>query len=196
LQLGLIYDSRNRYFLPTKGWYHKIETEYAGEYLGGDSNFFKFEGQNQVYFPIFKLTGHINLGYGYITEGGAKKVPVFERYFLGGINSVRGFKYGDISPKDPETGNKIGGTRMFYLQTETIFPLMKSINLNGVVFFDMGNVWDLKTGFQSSDLRKSIGFGLRWLSPFGPLRIEWGYNIKRKPDEDTSNFNFQIGGEF
>ena len=196
LQLGLIYDSRNRYFLPTKGWYHKIETEYAGEYLGGDSNFFKFEGQHQVYFPIFKLTGHANLGYGYITEGGAKKVPVFERYFLGGINSVRGFKYGDISPKDPETGDKIGGTRMFYLQTEAIFPLMKSINLNGVVFFDMGNVWDLKTGFQSSDLRKSIGFGLRWLSPFGPLRIEWGYNIKRKPDEDSSNFNFQIGGEF
>ncbi len=196
VQLGLIYDSRNRYFLPTKGWYHKIETEYAGKYFGGDSNFFKFEGQHQVYFPIFKITGHINLGYGYITEGGAKKVPVFERYFLGGINSVRGFKYGDISPKDPETGDKIGGTRMFYLQTEAIFPLMKNINLNGVIFFDMGNVWDLKTGFQGSDLRKSIGFGLRWLSPFGPLRIEWGYNIDRKPDEDSSNFNFQIGGEF
>ena len=196
LQLGLIYDSRNRYFLPTKGWYHKIETEYAGEHLGGDSNFLKFEGQHQVYFPIFKLTGHINLGYGYITEGGAKKVPVFERYFLGGISSVRGFKYGDISPKDPETGDKIGGTRMFYLQTEAIFPLIKNINLNGVIFLDMGNVWDLKTGFQSSDLRKSIGFGLRWLSPFGPLRIEWGYNIDKKPDEDSSNFNFQIGGEF
>ncbi|HEA84215.1 MAG TPA: outer membrane protein assembly factor BamA [Thermodesulfobacterium geofontis] len=196
LQTGLIYDSRNRYFLPTKGWYHKLEMEYAGEYLGGESNFFKIVGEHQVYFPIFKLTGHITLGYGYITEGGAKKVPVYERFFLGGIRSVRGFKYGDISPTDPKTEDKIGGTRMFYLQTETIFPLLKNINLNGVVFFDMGNVWDLKTGFQSSDLRKSIGVGLRWLSPFGPLRIEWGYNIDRKPDEDSSNFNFQIGGEF
>lgn len=195
-QLGAIYDSRNRYFLPTKGWYHKLETEFAGEYFGGESNFFKIEGEHQVYFPIFKLTGHVVLGYGYITEGGAKKVPVYERFFLGGLRSVRGFKYGDISPTDPKTGDKIGGTRMFYLQTETIFPLLKNINLNGVVFFDMGNVWDLKTGFQSSDLRKSVGFGLRWLSPFGPLRIEWGYNIDRKPDEDSSNFNFQIGGEF
>lgn len=195
-QLGFIYDSRNRYFLPTKGWYHKIETEYAGEYLGGESEFFKLEGEHRVYFPIFSLTGDIGLGYGYITEGGAKKIPVYERYFLGGLRSVRGFKYGDISPTDPKTGEKIGGTRMFYLQTELIFPLVKNINLNGVVFFDMGNVWDLKTGFQTSDIRQSIGMGLRWLSPFGPLRVEWGYNINRKPDEDSSNFNFQIGGEF
>jgi len=85
---------------------------------------------------------------------------------------------------------------MFYLQTEAIFPLIKNINLNGVVFFDMGNAWDIKTGFESSDIRKSIGVGLRWLSPFGPLRIEWGYNIDKKPDEDSSNFNFRIGGEF
>jgi len=196
LQAGAIYDSRNRYFLPTKGWYHKLEIEYAGEYLGGESNFVKLEGEHQVYFPIFKLIGHIKLGYGYITEGGARKVPVYERLFLGGINSVRGFKYGDISPKDPKTGDKIGGTRMFYFQTETIFPLIKNINLNGVVFFDIGNVWDIKTDFHTSDIRKSIGVGLRWLSPFGPLRIEWGYNIDRKPDEDSSNFNFRIGGEF
>ena len=196
LQLGIIYDSRNRYFLPTKGWYHKIDTEYAGEYLGGESQFFKLEGEHRVYFPVFSLTGDIGLGYGYITEGGAKKVPVYERVFFGGLRSVRGFKYGDISPKDPKTGEKIGGTRMFYLQTELIFPLVKNVNLNGVIFFDMGNVWDLKTGFQTSDIRQSVGVGLRWLSPFGPLRIEWGYNINRKPDEDSSNFNFQIGGEF
>ncbi len=196
VKLGILYDSRNRYFLPTKGWYHNLEIEGAGEYLGGESNFVKLEGQHQVYFPLFKLTGHFNLGYGYITEGGARRVPVYERFFLGGIESVRGFKYGDISPKDPKTGDKIGGTRMFYLQTEAIFPLIKNINLNGVLFFDMGNVWDLKTGFQSADIRKSIGFGLKWFSPLGPLRIEWGYNINRKKDEDSSNFNFQIGGEF
>ncbi len=196
LQLGVIYDSRNRFFLPTKGWYHKIETELAGEFLGGESRFLKIEGEHHVYFPIFTLTGHIALGYGYITEGGANKVPVYERFFLGGLSSVRGFKYGDISPIDPETGNKIGGTRMFYLQTETIFPLLKNINLNGVVFFDMGNVWDIQTGFRTSDVRESIGLGLRWLSPLGPIRIEWGYNLHKKPGEESSNFSFQIGGVF
>ncbi len=196
LQLGLIYDSRNRFFFPTKGWYHKVKTESAGEFLGGESRFLKIEGESHVYFPIFVFTGHIVLGYGYITEGGSNKVPVYERFFLGGLNSVRGFKYGDISPVDPKTGNKIGGTRMFYLQTETIFPLVKSIHLNGVVFFDMGNVWDIQTGFRTSDVRESIGFGFRWISPLGPIRIEWGYNLHKKPGEESSNFNFQIGGIF
>ncbi len=196
-QSGIAYDSRNRYFMPTKGWYHRLDLEYAGKVLGGESNYLKIEGEHSVYMPIYKkLIGHIRLGYGYLTEGGAHKIPVFERFYLGGINSVRGYQYGDISPKDPVTDDKIGGTRKFFVQTEAIFPLIGSINLNGVIFFDMGNVWDKKTGFKSADLRKSIGIGLRWLSPFGPLRIEWGYNIDKKPGDDSSNFNFQIGGQF
>ena len=196
VRAGLTYDSRNRYFLPTKGWYHNVEIEYAGGILGGDSNYVKAVLNHQIYFSLFHTTFHFNLGYGYITEGSGKRVPVFERFFLGGINSVRGYEYGDISPTDPKTGEKIGGTRMFYLQTENIFPILKNINLNGVIFFDMGLVWDKKTGFYVSDIRKSVGVGLRWLSPLGPLRIEWGYNIDKKPGEDNSNFNFQIGGSF
>lgn len=197
VNIGLNYDSRNRYFLPTKGWIHRLELEHAGGFLGGDSNFIKFTGEHQVYFPIFlNITGHINFGYGYITEGSGRRVPVFERFFLGGIDSIRGYKYGDVSPRDPETEERIGGTRMFYLQLENIFPLIRSINLNGVVFLDMGSVWDMKTGFKSSEIRKSIGLGIRWISPLGPLRIEWGYNLDKKPKEDSSNFNFQVGGSF
>ena len=195
-QFGLNYDSRNRFFMPTKGWYHALDFEIAEKWLGGDSNYIKIEGEHQVYHTFHKLTFHGVLGYGYLTEGGARKIPVYERFFLGGINSVRGYKYGDISPKDPETEDKIGGTRKFYTQFEVIFPLIKNINLNGVVFYDMGNVWDKNTEFQFSDLRKSVGIGLRWLSPFGPLRLEWGYNIDKKPREDSSNFNFSIGGNF
>ncbi|MGB9761414.1 MAG: outer membrane protein assembly factor BamA [Caldimicrobium thiodismutans] len=195
-ELGAVYDSRNRFFLPTKGWYHELGFSYAGGFLGGDSNFAKFTGEHQVYFPIKNITGHLVFGYGYITEGSGKTIPVYERFFLGGIGSVRGYKFGDISPRDPVTGERIGGTRMFYFQGETIFPLIKNINLNGVLFYDMGSVWSQKYRFSSSEIRKSLGFGIRWFSPFGPLRIEWGYNIDKKPKEDSSNFNFQIGGGF
>ncbi|MFN3567427.1 MAG: outer membrane protein assembly factor BamA, partial [Caldimicrobium sp.] len=195
-ETGAIYDSRNRFFLPTKGWYHELGLSYAGNFLGGDSNFAKFIGEHQVYFPIQKLTGHLVFGYGYLTEGSGRRIPVYERFFLGGLSSVRGYKYGDISPIDEKTGERIGGTRMFYFQAETIFPLLKAINLNGVLFYDMGAVWSQKYKFTSSDIRKSIGFGIRWFSPLGPLRIEWGYNIDRKPKEDKSNLNFQIGGSF
>ncbi len=194
VQAGIKYDSRNHFFLPTKGWYHSLDCEYAG--LGGDSNYFKITGTHHVFFPLFKTTGHIKLGYGYLTEGSGKKIPVFERFYLGGIDSVRGYKYGDISPVDPATGDKIGGTRMFYTQIEDIFPIVKSINLMGVVFYDMGEVWDKDSGFKSSEIKKSIGIGVRWLSPLGPMRLEWGYNIDRKAGEDKSNFNFIIGGLF
>ncbi len=197
LQSGLIYDSRNRYFMPTKGSYHRIDFEYAGNFLGGESNYLKIVGEDSIYKPIFKrLIGHIRWGYGYLTEGGAHKIPVFERFYLGGIDSVRGYRYGDISPIDPKTGNRIGGTREFFVQTEGIIPLIKSIDLNCVVFFDMGDVWDREIGFKTSDIRKSVGIGLRWLSPIGPIRLEWGFNIDRKPGEEASNFNFEIGGRF
>jgi outer membrane protein insertion porin family len=195
-ELGAVYDSRNRFFLPNKGWYHELGLSYAGGFLGGDSRFAKFTGEHQVYFPIKQLTGHLVFGYGYITEGSGKRVPVYERFFLGGLSSVRGYKFGDISPIDPETKERIGGTRMFYFQGESIFPLIKSINLNGVIFYDMGSVWSEKYKFSSSEIRKSIGLGIRWFSPLGPLRIEWGYNIDKKPGEDSSNLNFQIGGGF
>ncbi len=196
LETGAVYDSRDRFFMPTKGWYHEFGVAYAGKFLRGDSNFAKITGEHQVYIPLKKLTGHLVFGYGYLTEGSGKRIPVYERFYLGGISSVRGYKYGDISPIDSTTGERIGGTRMFYFQSETIFPLIKAINLNGVIFYDMGSVWSKAYKFSSSDIRKSVGVGIRWFSPLGPLRIEWGYNIDKKPKEDSSNLNFQIGGGF
>ncbi len=197
IEAGLVYDTRNRWFVPTGGMLHQLDFELAGQFLGGDSEYLKTVYQGHLYFPLFfGFTGHLHLGAGYITEGSGKKVPVYERFFLGGLNSIRGYRYGDVSPIDPETGERIGGTRMAFLQAETIFTLLKSINLKGVLFFDTGTVWDKAHGFDSSDLRKSVGFGIRWLSPMGPLRIEFGWNIDKKPGEDSSNWNFQLGGNF
>lgn len=196
LEFGFTRDTRNHFFMPTKGMRTSLVFEHAGGFLGGDSAFEKITLTNSLYFPfLLKTTAHIRVGAGYITESAGGKLPVYEKFYLGGMDSVRGYRYGDISPLDPETGERIGGTQMAFVQLENIFPLVKSMGLHGVVFFDMGNVWEGKS-CKLSDIRKSVGFGIRWLSPMGPLRIEWGYNIDTKPGEEKSNWNFRIGGEF
>ncbi len=197
LSLGLIYDNTDRYFFPRHGWHISSSVEHAGGFLGGDSAYTKLEGIAGYYHPLWKdLIGHLNGGIGYVVENSGGKLPVYERFFLGGMDSVRGFKWGRISPVDPETGERIGGEYMAYLQTEAIFPLIKSMGLHGLLFLDMGNVWDKDQGYDMSEVRKSAGFGIRWLSPMGPLRIEWGYNLDRQPGEDRSNWEFRIGGAF
>ncbi len=197
VELGLSRDTRNHFFDPTRGTTLNITYEHAGGVLGGDSAFEKITVIGSIYFPtVWEIVGHVRVGVGYVTEGQGGKLPVYEKFYLGGIDSVRGYQYGDISPKDPETGERIGGERMAFMQSEVIFPLVKSMGLKGVVFFDMGNVWGEDVGYHFSDVRKSVGIGIRWLSPMGPLRIEWGYNIDAKEDEDKSNWNFRMGGQF
>ena len=197
VSLGLLYDSTDRYFFPRYGWHVSTSLEHAGGFLGGDSAYTKLEGIVGYYHPVWKdLIGHVRGGIGYVTEGSDGKLPVYERFFLGGMDSVRGFRWGRISPVDPETGERIGGEYMAYLQTEAIFPLVRSMGLHGTVFFDVGNVWDKDQGYDMSEVRKSAGFGIRWLSPMGPLRIEWGYNLDRERGEDSSNWEFRIGGAF
>ena len=197
LELGLRRDTRNHFFDPTKGTTLSISFEHAGGIFGGDAAFEKISATAGIYFPTFwEITGHIRGGWGYVTEGTDGKLPVYEKFYLGGLDSVRGYQYGDISPKDPDTGDRIGGEHMFFIQSEAIFPIVKSMGLKGVVFFDMGNVWGEDQSWDVDDIRQSVGVGIRWLSPMGPLRIEWGYNINARSDEDKSNFNFRIGGQF
>ncbi len=194
---GLTYDTRDHYYNPSHGWNNRVTVEYAGGLLGGDSSFVKLEGRASYYHPIWKaIVGHVNCGLGYVTEGSNGKLPIYERFFLGGMDTVRGYKYGRISPVDPETEERIGGEYMGYMQIETIFPLIKDMGLNGVCFLDMGNAWEDETGYDIGDLRKSAGLGVRWLSPIGPLRIEWGYNIDKEEGDDASNWEFRMGGAF
>jgi outer membrane protein insertion porin family len=197
ISTGFAYDTRDDYYNPAHGWNNRASVEYAGGLMGGDSAFVKLEGDVSYYHPIWKaIIGHVRGGIGYVTEGSGGRLPIYEKFFLGGIDSVRGFKYGRISPIDPETGDRIGGEYNGFMQLETIFPLLKNMGLNGVCFLDMGNVWAKDSGYDLGDLRKSLGLGVRWLSPMGPLRIEWGYNIDKEEGDDTSNWEFRMGGSF
>ncbi len=220
---GVVRDSRDRRYLPTKGARHVISTKKAGGFLGGDSEFTKTEASTSWYFPVFwKLVFHTKLAAGYINEddpgnealGDPSKLPVYERFYLGGLSTVRGFENGKISPIDTATNERIGGTEMAYMNLEFTFPLFEEAGLSGVIFYDAGQVWDrtyvanpadlyydssyddFSDHWNLSTLRHSVGFGFRWLSPMGPLRLEWGNNLDPRDDEDSSIWDFSIGGSF
>lgn len=193
LTLGVSRDTTNRRFNPSRGSHHKLSIKKAGDFMGGDADYTKVEGTTGWYFPsLWDTVFHVEGSAGYFSA----ELPVYERFYLGGLNSVRGFESGDISPRDPVTNERIGGTHMGYANLEYIFPLVKDAGLNGVVFFDSGFVNEDEDGWSLSNLRNSAGIGFRWMSPMGPLRLEWGYNLDPEEDEDASVWDFSIGGRF
>jgi outer membrane protein insertion porin family len=191
-------DSRNRIFDPTEGSVNELSLEYAG--LGGDANFARFIASTGWYFPLFwDMVFFGRAKAGYIEPVGGGKLPLYERFYLGGMNSVRGFDYYTIGPRTDQ-GEFVGGNKMLLFNLELQFPIVRDAGLMGVVFYDAGNAWGLPPtnagGFDLFDLRDSAGVGFRWFSPIGPLRIEWGKNLHPKPGEETSNWEFAIGQMF
>jgi len=126
------------------------------------------------------------LGYGFGSGGlGGNDLPLFERYFPGGINSIRGFKTRTLGPSEE-----------IILNNEIIFPLVQSIGLKGVVFTDAGNAYGADETISLNNTRFSAGAGVRWLSPVGPLRVEIGEPFNTKPHDQKSLLLFSFGGPF
>ncbi len=198
VNLALVRDTRDKSFAPTTGSRNSISTDYAGGPLGGDAAFTKVEGVSSWYFPLFWSTVfHVrgSAGRAFETDGDAA-LPVYEHYYLGGMNSIRGFASSSISPVDPVTGDKIGGDKMWFANIEFIFPLLKDMGMDGVIFHDMGNVYAVGADWDFGDYKKTAGVGLLWASPLGPLRLAWGFNLDRQEGEDSSNWDFSMGGTF
>ncbi len=197
IQVGLSRDTRNRYYGASTGSKNAISIKDAGGILGGDAQFTKVEISSSWYFPLpLDCVFHVKGAAGQAFANESEKLPVYEHFYLGGLGSIRGFKSAHISPKDPVTGERIGGDKMWYGNIEVIFPLVKNAGLRGVVFTDFGNVYAVGHRWDFSSVKKSVGIGFRWLSPMGPLRLAWGYNLDPKGDEDNSVWDFSIGGGF
>ncbi len=190
-------DTRNKYYNASSGSRNSISIEYAGGILGGDAEFTKIEGTSSWFFPLpHEFVFHLKGSAGQAFENKDDKLPVYEHFYLGGLNSIRGFETSYVSPIDPLTGERIGGDKMWFVNLEVIFPLFEEMGLKGVVFTDFGNVYDVEEDWDFSKVKKAAGIGFRWLSPVGPLRLEWGYNLDPEDDEDTSVWDFSIGGAF
>ncbi|RUA03133.1 MAG: outer membrane protein assembly factor BamA [Deltaproteobacteria bacterium] len=179
---ALHYDSRNRFFYTTRGQDHRISIEYAG--IGGDVKFTKYTGELGIYFPIlYGLVGFLHTEGGYVEQNGNGLLPDYERFYLGGIHSIRGFKWRDISARD-EDGAEIGGEKYVQFNAEIHIPLLREAGLLGVLFYDTGNVFGTGDKIDLGQLRQGAGFGIRWNSPVGPIRLERGYILDPEEGED------------
>ncbi|HSR13392.1 MAG TPA: outer membrane protein assembly factor BamA, partial [Thermodesulfobacteriota bacterium] len=193
---GIRRDSRDHRFDPTRGSDIGFTFEFAGGPLGGTNDFTKYQLSSSYYVTPFWNTTFMARGrIDYINGYGGNPIPFYERFRLGGIYTLRGFKAYSVGPKT-STGETLGGDKDLLFNFEMIFPIAKEIKLKGVLFFDAGNAWDVGQNYNIGDLRTSAGFGLRWMSPVGPLRLEWGYNIAPKSGEAHSSWEFTIGGFF
>jgi len=198
ITLGITRDSTDRLFNTSRGSLNRFTFQYAGGLLGGNVAFNKYEVTSAWHFPLFWETVFMVQGrVGYIQgrpEDGT--LPIFHKYRIGGINTVRGFESFSISPIDPLTGDKIGGEKKLIFNIEYRFPLLKEQGVIGVVFFDAGNVWREEQDYSITDLRTSVGGGIRWYSPLGPLQIVYGINLDPRGDEESGLMDFAIGGAF
>ena len=189
----LVRDTTNDIMFPSTGSKNRISIEYTGGLLQGDASFTKYTGASTWFFPLpFDTVFSIRGRAGFMHKNEDKKIPIYERFYLGGINSLRGLR--DVGPEDPETGDPIGGETMACFNVEFVFPLIKDAGMKGVVFYDTGNAWD--HGYHLNDMRETAGIGIRWYSPIGPLRLEWGHVLDKQDDESASRWEFSIGGLF
>ncbi|MEW5733341.1 MAG: outer membrane protein assembly factor BamA [Thermodesulfobacteriota bacterium] len=193
----LAYDTRDNLFNPTSGTYDSVTVQYAGGPLGGDIAFTKYTAEAGLYVPLFwDFVGFLHAEGGYVRQNSDGILPVYERFYLGGINSLRGYTWEDLSPTD-QYGFYIGGNKYIQGNIELLYPLIKKAGLITVAFYDTGDVYDNDQDINLGDIKKTWGLGVRWYSPMGPIRLEHGWPID--PPEGVSSggrWEFAMGTAF
>jgi outer membrane protein insertion porin family len=222
IRAGLTWDRRDNRLFPSAGVYMTGSAEIAPGFLQGDFRFARFNGNARFYVPlvlgaVFKTNW--NVGLISQLEAGSP-LPISELYFLGGINSVRGYFLRSLTPtlrvpralrpdapifQDPNTGldYPVGGNKQFSLNAELEVPVLPNLGMRALIFYDAGNAWGVNEGFFQPrqgnlplGLYHAVGFGARWFSPIGPLRFEWGIPLNKRANDQPLLFEFSIGNFF
>jgi len=189
---SIVRDSRDNLLDPSRGSMNSLSITYAG--IGGSNYFAKGLLDSGWYFPLGQTTVMLRGRFGIARGLFDKKLPLYERFYVGGIYTIRGLEFGGAGPRDNATGDVVGGTEEIIFNAEYIFPVFPDIKLKGVAFFDTGNSYEKFRDF--GNLRYTGGAGIRWMSPMGPIRLEWGYNLRRKEGESIGKFEFAFGSFF
>ena len=237
----LTFDTRDNRLFPTSGVFLQASAELATSYLASQNQFLRYRTTGRFYYPIGAgIVLKLNTESGVVTSPKEDGVPIFARFFLGGILDVRGYRLRTLGPRlplnaglDPNSrpitnGANIGGNVMYYQNLELEFPIVDKVGIRGVIFTDAGNAWNLEDLYCTAagggqingvsgafggknyavndpcftfpgslaKLRTSYGAGIRWFSPLGPLRFEYGFPVKPLPYEEKSVFEFTIGNFF
>lgn len=195
----LLYDQRDDRFDPSEGYFLKLTTDYAG--AGGDVSFYRVRFGAGYYYPlgdewVTGLTGEV----GHI-QGIDEDVRIQHRFFIGG-ETLRGFRSAGIGPRDTSTGDALGGNDFAIGSAELTFPsgLPKELGVRAKVFSDFGTLWNVdSTGPEVADInsiRVSLGVGLVWRSPFGPVRLSLAHPVMKEDFDKSELFRFSFGSRF
>ena len=195
---SLTRDTRDYYVDPRTGWRTGVGVDFGTPYLGGTNDFVKYTFDVMKYTPLpydtrIALRARYGVAQGLNTGGEHKPVPLTELYFVGGINTMRGFVFGKAGPVTP-SNTLLGAASELIFNNDFIFTISSEAKLNGVIFFDYGKGFAGDT--ISFPLRSAAGLEGRWISPFGPLRAAYGINLDPTPQEHKGVFEFTIGSLF
>lgn len=206
--LGTLTHNNTDYRLdPSTGFINNLAIEFAG--LGGDNKFVKYTTDHTWFHPLLKrnLVFSTKLSLGYIQSVGGKEISIDDKFYLGGIYSLRGYRSRTVCPTRTELVTTespyetdqvyLGATKELFGNTELTFPLLKESGVKGVLFFDYGSA-ENSTSKLFNSMRMSYGGGVRWASPMGPLRLEYGIPINPRDgiDSKSGRFEFSIGSLF
>ena len=206
---SIMIDSRDNKFRPTEGYYLRFNQDVAG--LGGDNKFFRNELRGGYYYPLFNDDWVLKLvaKTGYILGFGGEDVRINDRFFIGG-NDIRGFDSDGIGPRDETSKDPLGGNAYLASTVEMTFPLglPEELGFTGSVFTDMGTLFDVDETdtvnddgsvsrvLDESSIRASLGAGVSWKSPMGPIRIDFAYPFMDEAFDQTENIRFSFGTRF
>jgi outer membrane protein insertion porin family len=209
LRLSVFYDTRNNRLFPSKGQFISASVEEASELLGSTNEFTRYDIRHRFYVDLgLNMVLKSNVNWGLVTSPSPAGLPIFERYFIGGPMSVRGFFRNSLgpmistplsqAPSAPTTSFTVGGTEQLIFNLEYEFPIFQQVGIRGVTFIDGGNAFDRALDYADklAQFRYAWGFGVRWFSPIGPLRFEWGFPFSPLEGERDSVFEFSIGNFF
>ncbi len=199
--LALSRDTRDDPSKPTKGYRVGLNNELAGGPLGGDNEFYKIVLDARYHYPLLEdaeVLWMIRARGGFVEAyGDSDRVPLQERFFLGGPNSFRGTNFRKLSPVDPATGDRIGGNKFALVTTEVGIPILKEfIDLRGALFVDAANNVAEGDDFDFDDMEYAFGVGVGLVTPFGPVRVDFAFNPDPRADDEDFLFHFNIGRSF
>lgn len=197
LTLGWARDGRDSALVPTRGVYQRVNAETS---VAGDLRYVRANAQFQHYIPLSKqytLAYNIDLGWGKGLDD--RRFPLFKNFYVGGLGSVRGFEQSTLGPASSSSGLYLGGPKKLVLNAEFITPFPgagndRTLRLFG--FADIGRAFGEEEKFSASELRASVGLGLSWISPLGPLRFSYGLPVRKQTTDKIQRLQFQIGTSF
>lgn len=192
---ALIYDTRDNPFEPSSGILAGITLKLASPVLFSESEFAKFTVYGSTFFRVQRrmvlaLSMRGGIAYGF---GESESLPIVERFFLGGRTTVRGYEQDALGPKGDD-GNPTGGNSFLLGSIELRTLIGRGFSI--VPFFDMGNVWTTAGDVSPGDLRYTAGIGLRYSTPVGPLRVDYGFKLNKERGESAGELHFSIGHAF